>query len=63
LGLAQISHANANHLPPPIDVGRHRLIDVSADGSQPLSEFGCGDAIARQSLMIEPSQLLELARL
>ncbi|MEM9447670.1 MAG: hypothetical protein AAGA75_03960 [Cyanobacteria bacterium P01_E01_bin.6] len=41
-----------------IDIRTYRLIKVMADTSKTLSKFGCCDAIARNSLMIDTLKLL-----
>jgi hypothetical protein len=57
------SYPDPNHLPPAVQVAANGLVDFSANRGEPLGELWGDNAIAREPLMIEPLQLLDLARL
>jgi len=40
-------------MPPSVNVGTDRLIDICADGRQALGKFAVSDLTARNSLVIE----------
>jgi hypothetical protein len=47
----------------PVDVGAHGLIQLGADGGDPLGKFGGGDAVGGQALLIKALQLPKLVGL
>jgi hypothetical protein len=61
LGFLQGTHPNADDLPPAIHINANRALDIGTDGGQPLSKLGGCNAISRQTLMIQPLKLLDLA--
>ena len=46
-----------------INVGTHRLIDLGANGRQPLGKFTASDLTTRNALMVKTTELLELTGL
>jgi hypothetical protein len=57
------AHPDAHDLTAPIEIGTDWLLDLSTNGRKTLGKFyGC-NAIARQPLMVEPSELLQVTAL
>jgi hypothetical protein len=61
LGLARGADADANDLTSAVDVGAYGFADFGADGGESLGEFGGGDAIDRQTIVVDALYLLNLA--
>jgi len=60
LGLMGKANANTNHLAPAVDIGTEGLVQIGADGREPLGKLCCGEAVLGEPLLIESPQLLEL---
>ena len=39
------ANTNANHVAAPVDVGTHGLVNIGADGGEPLGKFWRGDPV------------------
>jgi hypothetical protein len=61
LGLAGAADADADDAAPTIDVGADGFAEFAADGGESLGEFGCGDAVAGEALVIELLEFFQLA--
>jgi hypothetical protein len=61
LGLAGAADADADDAAPTVDVGADGFAEFAADGGETLGEFGCGDAVAGEALVIELLEFFQLA--
>jgi hypothetical protein len=61
LGLAGAADADADDAAPTVDVGADGFAEFAADGGESLGEFGCGDAVAGEALVIELLEFFQLA--
>jgi hypothetical protein len=61
LGLAGAADADADDAAPAIYVGADGFAEFAADGGESLGEFGCGDAVAGEALVIELLEFFQLA--
>lgn len=50
-------------MPSTVEISRNGLLEFCTDGCQALGKFWCGEAIARQALLIQPTELLQLTGL
>lgn len=60
MGLARGANTNTNDVAAPVDVGRDRRIDFTANGGKALAKFRGSKSIDGQTLVVNASQLLEL---
>lgn len=61
MGLAGAADADADDATPAIDVGADGFAQFAADGGEALGEFGCGNAVTGEALVIELLEFFQLA--
>ena len=61
--MARCADPNANDATAPIEVDRYGLADVRGNRGNPLGELWRGEAIARESQLIQPLKLFSLVGL
>ena len=61
LGLARCTDSHSNDLSTTVDVGADGFADVGTDAGEALGKLGRGDAIDRESIVIDTLNLFNLA--
>jgi hypothetical protein len=61
LGLAGAADADADDAAPAVYIGADGLSQFAADGGEALGEFGRGDAVAGEALVVELLEFFQLA--
>lgn len=60
MGVSGGTNAHANHFAATVEIDANGLPHLGAEGAKALGEFGGGQAIAGNSLLVEPLELLEV---